>query len=185
MSAPKGNRNRTTHGVHGYLAIGSLPKGASYIRRSLGQFRLALENSVQDKEGEICLYNAALIQSSVRHEARAQLLTRWLRKPGKDSDAKQPGLSFTERLAVLREIGSATDARDKCLQRLGLDQRQQTDIWSVLEASDEPSETSADSPAHGSGAFTSEDVTGRGEGSAPAIPVSSTKPGPAAGAGVD
>ena len=165
MAAPKGNRNRTTHGKHGYLATGSLPKGASYIRRSLGQFRLALENSVQDKEGEICLYNAALIQSSIRHEARAQLLTRWLRKPGKGSDAKQPGLSFMERLAVLREIGSASDARDKCLQRLGLDQSRRTDIWSVLEASESP--------------------TGRVEGSAPATPAFSTKPGSAAEAGVD
>jgi len=33
MPGTKGNRNATKHGVHGYLAVGTLPKGASYIRR--------------------------------------------------------------------------------------------------------------------------------------------------------
>ncbi len=104
----------TVQGVRAYLAIGSLPKGASYIRRSLGKFRLALERSVLDKEGEICLYNAALIQTVVRHEGRAQLLTRWLRI--EDADLK-----VADKAALLREIGSASDTRDKCLRLLGLD----------------------------------------------------------------
>ncbi|QDU30602.1 hypothetical protein ETAA8_57480 [Anatilimnocola aggregata] len=114
MPGPKGNRNRTTHGTYGFLAIGSLPKGASYIRRQLGVFEKFVANAVKDKHGAITLYRAALIQSAVRHEGRAQLLTRWLR----DGEA---GLKLLERMAVLREIGAASDQRDRVLKLLDLE----------------------------------------------------------------
>ena len=137
MPANKGNRNRTTHGVYGYLAIGSLPKGASYIRRLLGQFRASLDSAVQEKCGEIGVYSAALIQSACRHEARAQLLTRWLR-------TAEGELPLAERLSVLREIGKATDSRDSCLQKLGLDRTEAYDPWAAIYA--EPIQPSSAEP---------------------------------------
>jgi hypothetical protein len=114
MPGKLGNRNAAKHGVYGYLAIGSLPKGASYIRRQLGRFEGALRDAVTYKHGEVGVYHAALIQTACRHEGRAQLLTRWLREI--DGTA-----TITDRVAILREIGSASDARDRCLRLLELD----------------------------------------------------------------
>lgn len=109
----QGNRASLTHGVHAFLATGSLPKKASYIRRQLSQFKLALEAGVREKHSTISLYHAALIQSVIRHEARASLLQRWLRLG--------EGLSHADRVMTLKEIGNATDARDKALKALRLD----------------------------------------------------------------
>ena len=54
-------------------------------------------------------------------------MTRWLRMT-------EPKLTLTDRLAVLREIGAATDARDRCLRALGLDQRPEADPLTTLYA---------------------------------------------------
>lgn len=110
----QGNRVNVTHGVYGYLATGSLPRGASYIRRQLAGYRKGLEAAVLELRGEITIYSASLIQSAIRHEGRATLLQRWLRQQEKD-------LSYSDKVSTLREIGSATDARDRCLKALGLD----------------------------------------------------------------
>lgn len=112
MPADKDNVNAVTHGVYSFLATGRLPKGCGYLRRQLGQFRRALEVEIEKVHGEICLLNAAYLTSAVRHEARVQLLTRWLRT--------EEGIKLAERVGVLREIGAATDRRDACLKALNL-----------------------------------------------------------------
>jgi len=109
-----------------------LPEGARYIRRQLGQFRRHLETTILERDGELSVFHAALIQSACRHEGRAQLLTRYLR---------EAGLSLADRLAVLSGIGNATDSRDKCLQRLDLDRRADIDPWKIL---DMPTHTTAE-----------------------------------------
>ena len=135
MAAKKRAKHAIRHGKYAYLALGSLPKGASYIRRLIGQFRGALEQAVRDKEGEITIYSTALVQSACRHEGRAQLMTRWLR-------LTEPKLTLTDRLAVLREIGAATDARDRCLRTLGLDKRPEADPLTTLYAPGLPASSS-------------------------------------------
>lgn len=126
-----GNVNALKHGVRSYLAIGKLPKGASYIRRNLGQFRRTAEKCVMDVFGEISLHKGALIQSACRHEARAQLLTRWLR----DHDPTLEELRVT-----LAEIGRATDSRDRCIAALGLAQQRRSELLAFLDV------PTADSP---------------------------------------
>lgn len=121
-----GNVNALKHGVTAYLAIGKLPKGASYIRRNLGKFRRTAEQCVVDVFGEISLHKGALIQSACRHEARAQLLTRWLRD-------HEPTLE--ELRVTLAEIGRATDSRDRCLAGLGLTQKRRSELFTFLDAS--------------------------------------------------
>ncbi len=118
-----GNRVNVTHGVYGFLATGSLPRKATYIRRQLGELRNAIEAAVLEKFGELTLYRAALVQTAIRHEGRACLLQRWLRLNGK--------LTHAEKLATLKEIGAASDARDRALKALGLDERD--DGRSILE----------------------------------------------------
>jgi hypothetical protein len=128
--APAGNRNRTLHGVRGWAMIGSYPKGCSHVRRYVGRMRVELETAVHALCGSVSIYQAALIQSACRHEGRALLLTRWLRtesacstKAASEPQAKAEALSVTERLSILKEIGNATDSRDKCIRALGLDQQ--------------------------------------------------------------
>lgn len=129
MSAPKGNRNREVHGYRAWLAVGRLPKGGAYIRRLLTTLRDQLETAVATADEEISLYKAALIQSVVRHEGRALLVGRWLRL--------QPDLPLSERLALIREVGNATDSRDKCLKLLGLDTAKPVDpIAAAIAAAD-------------------------------------------------
>lgn len=137
--APRGNRNaKTRHGVRGYLALGRMPAGASYVRKLVFGLRKHLEATIIDQHGEINVYRAALVQSSCRHEARAQLLTRWLRT--------DEGLKLPERLAVLKEIGAASDSRDRCLERLGLNVDAKSDPWAMLAL---PSRVDAQDAASG------------------------------------
>lgn len=111
--APIGNSNRTKSGKRAWSAVKRLPKGSGAIRQQLYCERDEIEIATGRQHGEVSLFHAALIQSAIRHSGRAQLLERWLRV--------EPDLTLNERLAVLKEIGAATDSRDKCLQRLGLD----------------------------------------------------------------
>lgn len=122
--APKGNRNRMTHGQAGWLATGSLPKGASYVRRLIGRMRSVLERAVLDSFGEVGPTEAALIQSACRHEGRALLAQRWLRE-GTDLPVK-------DRLAMLQVIGNATDSRDRAIEKLKLTPLSQRDPWAAL-----------------------------------------------------
>src|SRR5262245_1088337 len=124
--APFGNRNATLSGVRGWLAIGSYPKGAAYVRRIIGGLRVELATAVCATYGEMTKYQAALVQSACRHEGRALLLTRWLRV--------ETGLTLLERMAVLKEIGNATDSRDRCLKSIGLDSSPRTsNPWDALD----------------------------------------------------
>lgn len=107
--APLGNKNSQRHGLRG----ASLPKACKYIEYSLQAFRRSIESAVLANRGEIDLPSAALVNSSCRHERRCQLLERWLRK-GMET------LPLSDRLAILKDLSSATDARDKCLKMLSL-----------------------------------------------------------------
>lgn len=148
--APAGNRNHLRHGTVSFLMTGRLPPGASYIRRALGRLRVELETAVRNQHGgELSIYHASLVQSALRHEARACLLTRYLRLMGHDrritttkgrtSKQRPPneqgdstsgsvettevsGGTLADRMALLREISAATDSRDKCLEKLKLNE---------------------------------------------------------------
>ena len=138
--APLHNRNAVKSGVYSFLATGRYPRGASYVGRLVGQLRHALEVIVLERDGQVSVYQAALIQSASRHEGRAQLLQRWLRELGQrpkedggSSKATKQESSVQERVAILREIGNATDARDRCLKSLGLHEKpEEDDAWPTI-----------------------------------------------------
>lgn len=124
--APRGNRNRTLHGIRGWLSIGSYPKGAAYVRRITGVMRSQIENAILDTHGEITPFAAALIQSACRHEGKALLVQRYMRQC--------PDATIAEKLSMLAAIGNATDARDKCLEKMGLDRTPtKANPWSALD----------------------------------------------------
>ncbi len=137
--APAGNRNATRSGRRAWETVKRLPKSCGAIRQQLYAERDDIELSVGRQHGEVSLYHAALIQSAVRHSGRAQLLERWLRV--------EEGLSLNERLAVLKEIGAASDSRDKCLKLLGLDVAHDAtrDAWASVLSRAVPADNASES----------------------------------------
>jgi hypothetical protein len=111
--APPKNRNRTTTGIRGFMVTGSLPKGASYVRRVLSEFRQQLLADVTEATGSVSTYGVALIQSATRLECKSLLAGRWLKLEGEK-------LSVAERMNLVNQIADATLARDRILEKLGL-----------------------------------------------------------------
>jgi hypothetical protein len=110
MPAPMGNQNRTRHG----LRSTRLPDGCRYLEKATYRMREQLERECVTRFGSLDIRQAGLIQSAGRHEVRASLAARWLRVEG-------DRLGISDRLALLREMGNATNARDKAIEKLGLD----------------------------------------------------------------
>lgn len=125
--APAGNTNAQAHGVWSFLALGRLPKGASYIRRLMGELRTQLERCVVQVHGQVSLGHAATITTVCRHEGRALLLSRYLATEG---DA----LPIAQRVPILEAIGRATDSRDKAIAALDIDRDATADAWAQYDA---------------------------------------------------
>ncbi len=124
MPAPALNRNAIRHG----LRAGRLPRGASYVKRETDALRRIIEDAVaESNDGSVTLYHAALVQSVIRWERHGMLCQRWLRL---ESDQ----LSADQRVSFSREVARASSERDKCLRELGLNEKPNSDMWSVLDA---------------------------------------------------
>lgn len=122
--APRGNANAAAHGLRG----SKLPPGCKHEESAVYRFRAFVREALFATHGEVDLYREALLASAVRHEMRALLAARWLRKEGDK-------LPLSERLALLATVSSATDARDKALKSMGLDkQAGDSDPWRSLYA---------------------------------------------------
>jgi hypothetical protein len=121
----EGNQLQVTHGLRMWNATGKMPKGCSYLQGFLNQFRKELEKAVEAEHGKIGIYHAALIQTATRHEGRALLCQRLLRK-------KADTMTPEQTLVYAREIGNASDSRDKALKAAGLDKFSKPDVWAVL-----------------------------------------------------
>ena len=121
---PIGNQNAMSSG----LRASSLPRSARFIEDQTRVFRRAMRDAVQERTGApATLFEEALLLSAVRHETRAQLAGRWLRIEGEKLDVEK-------RLALLKTISDASDQRDRCLQRLGLDRKAGSDPWASINA---------------------------------------------------
>ena len=126
---PAGNKNATRHG----LRASNLPPGCSYLEGQLTAFRRYVRTELVARDGATSTYQEAVLQSCVRHETRALLASRWLRK--------ELDLRIDQRISLLREISHATDSRDKCLRLLGLDRGDCENVLDALFAPDDPADT--------------------------------------------
>jgi hypothetical protein len=122
--APVENQNATQHGR--WSTLGSLPPGCTHIRKLCAKLRNQLEQAVTAEHGEVSLLSAATIQTAVRHERHAQLAQKWL----KDN----PDINVETRLAISRDIASASEKRDKCLRLLNIDRKRTANPWDSLHA---------------------------------------------------
>jgi hypothetical protein len=123
----RGGQPGNTHGSgnarHG-LKAGRLPKDARYIEVRMNIFRRELESAVVAAKGEICLSDAAYVQTAMRWERHAALAQRWLTK---QHDEMTP----TERLTFSREIARASAERDRAITSLALN-AQEKSPWQLL-----------------------------------------------------
>jgi hypothetical protein len=149
--------NAIRHGMRG----SALPPGCSYIEKAINHFRRQLEKAVIDLRGEITLVDSAVINSAYRFERLAQLAQRWL-------VANYDEMNYSERLAVARESAEASAKRDKCIEKLRLDQRPDNDFWNGTLP---PTESGNDHPAsdHSANGSHSVSFAGRGKPSRPPI----------------
>jgi uncharacterized protein YjcR len=153
--APALNRSAERHGAWGFLALGRLPKGASYIRRLMGELRRELEKAVAATHGEVSLPHAALVTTVCRHEGRAMLLSRYLALESEKGD----GIKLAERVSILEAIGRATDARDRAIKQLDLSLTVNANPWKRIDrmrqqhalqaATASPNASAATPEAHG------------------------------------
>lgn len=128
---PIGNTNNLRHGLQSaqVLRLSKLPEELEFIARAVRVFRKYARHELEIKTGRpLNVYETAVLQSCCRHETRAALAGRWLRELG-------PGATIEQRLALTKTISDASDQRDKCLQRLGLDRVGDADPWQALTAS--------------------------------------------------
>jgi hypothetical protein len=108
------------------LNTNQLPRGCRRIAERVANLEEQILGEIAARNnGEIPLFQAALIQSACRHEQRVQLLYRWLRIKGES-------LEMSDKTQLLRDIGTATTARDKCLKDLGLQLPVESDNWASL-----------------------------------------------------
>lgn len=100
------------HGVSKLLKSGLLPVGMEHIARESGRLKRALEEAVLTLRSNITLYEVALIKSAALHEATIRMLGHYLRN--------ESGITLDQRLAILRDVRSATNARDKSIEQLNI-----------------------------------------------------------------
>lgn len=99
------------------LLLGSLPKSMARVERQTAAFRRLLESTVIEVHGSIDLVAAALIQTACRWERHSLLALRWLREH-ELPEAKR--LNPDQRLAYSTAIATASEKRDKAIERLKL-----------------------------------------------------------------
>jgi len=102
------------------------PKG-SRIDGDCETYRIALETRVLDAHGEVDVYRAGLIQTSITAVKHAMKAAKWLRDGWDD-------MSWSERLNMSREIHLACEKRDNAVKKLGLDVTPENDPWRLLDS---------------------------------------------------
>lgn len=118
------NQNRVSHG----LRASGLPASASYLEGQLRAFRSYVRQELAARGVDVGVFHEALLQSAVRHETRALLAAKWLRD-------KESELTIEQRLSLMAAVSSATDSRDKCLDRAGLSKDVSGSIIDMLYSS--------------------------------------------------
>jgi hypothetical protein len=131
--APRGNYNSLRHGLRG----SKLPKGCRHVENSCNDLRRQLEEAVVLLKREVNISDAAAINSAVKWERHGLLSAHWLRKEGAT-------LSPADRLRFSEAVAKASDARDKAIRSLGLDQLENDSTPWVIPARSEPVDGNGD-----------------------------------------
>lgn len=105
-----GNRNALRHGLKG----SKVPRKAKYVEHGVNKLRRQLEDLVLELKGHVSITDAAHVNSACKWERHSRLAAHWLRH---NADTLSP----SEVLRFSQEVASASDRRDKAIERLELD----------------------------------------------------------------
>lgn len=155
MTKSRSARNNLRHGLR-TLALGTLPTGASYVARMTNVLRRELESAVMEAKGQVTLTDAAAINTACRWERHAMLAQRWLRQHAE-------AMTHDQLLSFSRDVARASESRDRAIQSLGLDRREQDAIaalYSVCSAP-EPVDEPESAPAGGNARESESEADGR------------------------
>ena len=106
----KTTSNKVRHGLSG----SALPKGCTYIYYRCNSLRRLLEEQLLQLKGEVNMIDASAINSIIKWERHGLLAAHWLRH-------EMNKLSPPDRLKFSEAIAKASDNRDRCIRKLGLD----------------------------------------------------------------
>lgn len=135
-------RNHLTHGLRA-STLGRLPKGASYAGKLLHEFRRQLEAVVMEAKGKITFTDSCSINTAARWERHALLAGRWL-------NLHAETMNHDQRLAYSAAVGKASEARDKAIAALKLQQEPASIVATLRAIHSEPKVTDIDGGAsHG------------------------------------
>jgi len=117
--APVGNRNRLRHG----LRSRKLPfKGGRTIMRYRNSYRSALEDTLLAQGREIGPYEASCIAAATAWYTHALKASFWLGRAYDDLEPEQ-------RLNFSREEARGMEQMARIVEKLGIDKREQSDLW--------------------------------------------------------
>src|SRR5581483_7162882 len=109
--APKGNKNRTTHGLKG----SQLPPKCIRDQFTIRQIVNAVIDACEARHGHaITVHQSAIIHRIRRAATRDRLAARWLRLEGDK-------LPIEQRMALTEQMEAAAETIEKCLRLLKLD----------------------------------------------------------------
>lgn len=131
MPAPRGNKNRLTHGIRSFLSTGHVPRGAEKCKQQVARMRREVEEEIEDRKGALSLFDAALVQEVARAEMAVQLMFRWLSEQGDE-------LPIETRVRLLSEIRHFTKSRNEAIEKTGIGKAAKERVIDALYA--EPNE---------------------------------------------
>lgn len=123
MPGKLNNKNALKHGL---CSTGTLPKHMSYVKRLAVGLRCGLEKQCVEVHGGVSMTQACHIATAVKFETHSQLCARWLRV-GYDE------LSLEQRVSLSREVATASQQRDKSVEKLKLRDRPQRVVDKLYE----------------------------------------------------
>jgi hypothetical protein len=121
--APRGNSNRTSHGMKG----SKLPPGCRADEGKIHQDVRRIKAEYEAKHGPMGTHADAILHRIRRALTRDRLAARWLRKEAEK-------LTIEQRLALTGEMAAAAETIEKCVRQLGLDADSDRDHHDPLAA---------------------------------------------------
>lgn len=103
------------HGVQRYLRHHKLPPGCEHVTKEAARLERVLEETILTLRNSVTAYEAVVIQTARRQETIYRLLQHYMNHQ-EDELKLKPEL----RLAYLRDMKSAAEARDKAVEKLNI-----------------------------------------------------------------
>lgn len=122
----KATRKQSRRPMRHGLRCGTLPK-CEAIECELNAWRKSLEDQTVKAKGSVSASDAGTIHTAVVQLQRERLAMKHLRE-------SWDALTIDQRTSLMETAANASEARDRAVQRLGIDAGKPVNIWAALHA---------------------------------------------------